>query len=123
MQDKIAINIDTSTFYSVINFLKDNDWKLIAEYRNDIYDKAIDFDLYQFKKEAEIITMVWDNWDEGAIKSSEKNLLSISNQFNLSLQFQEDHYLRNEKLIKEMGILIKHRENSFINFIRRKLNL
>jgi len=104
MQDKTAINIDTSTFYSVINFLRDNDWKLIAEYRNDIYDKAIDFDLYQFKKETEVITMVWDNWEEGTIKSTEKNLLLISKQFNLNLQFQEDHFLRNEKLIKTKNI-------------------
>ena len=47
MHDKIAINIETSVFYSIITFLKQNDWILISEYRNDIYDKAIDFDLYK----------------------------------------------------------------------------
>ena len=123
MHDKIAINIETSVFYSIITFLKQNDWILISEYRNDIYDKAIDFDLYQFKKETEAITLVWDNWEEGAIKSSEKNLLLISKKFNLKLEFQEDHFLNNEKMIKEMGELINHKENNFLNFIRRKLNL
>ncbi|MEI9958157.1 MAG: hypothetical protein WDM90_18040 [Ferruginibacter sp.] len=69
----IATNIETDIFYSIIKFLKENDWELIAEYDENIFDKGIDFDLYQFSKIDETVLLVWNNWFEGEIKATEKN--------------------------------------------------
>lgn len=46
----ITTNIETVIFYSILKFLKENGWKLTAEYDENIFDKGIDFDLYQFSK-------------------------------------------------------------------------
>lgn len=72
--DYIAIGINTDIFYSILKFLRQNKWRLDLEYDEKMFDKGIDFDLYQFSKDGEIILLVWDNWFEGEIKASKKRL-------------------------------------------------
>ncbi len=45
-----ATNIGTNQFNKIIEFLRNNEWELIAEYNDQLYDKGIDFDFYQFTK-------------------------------------------------------------------------
>lgn len=75
--DYIAIGINTDIFYSILNFLRQNKWRLDLEYDEKMFDKGIDFDLYQFSKDGEIILLVWDNWFEGEIKASKKKVRRI----------------------------------------------
>ena len=87
METKIATNIETGIFYSIIKFLKKNDWKLTVEYSDEIFDKGIDFDLYQFKRTNETILLVWDNWGEGEIKATTETLNEIAKHFKVILKF------------------------------------
>jgi hypothetical protein len=43
MEVKIATNIETGIFYSIIEFLRVNNWELIAEDDENIFDEGIDF--------------------------------------------------------------------------------
>ncbi len=51
---KIATNINTEIFYSIILYLKNNRWKVLIEYSNQLFDKGIDFDFYEMGKEIEL---------------------------------------------------------------------
>ena len=58
MELKIATDIKTETFYSIIKFLVKNGWQIFAEYDDRIFDKGIDFDFYQLNKDEEKILLV-----------------------------------------------------------------
>ena len=107
METKIATNIDTDVFYAVINFLKENSWKLTAEYDETLFDKGIDFDFYRFEKDNETVLMVWNNWFEGEIKSTSKTLDEIAGHFKLILTYGAPEYLHKPNIIGDMKGLIK----------------
>ncbi|RBQ03363.1 hypothetical protein [Pedobacter miscanthi] len=107
METKIATNIDTDVFYAVINFLKENGWKLTAEYDEKLFDKGVDFDFYRFEKDSEMVLMAWNNWFEGEIKASAKTLDEIAKHFKLILTFGAPEYLHDPDLISTMKGLIK----------------
>lgn len=107
METRIATDIETSKFYSIIKFLKKSKWKLTIEYDDRIFDKGIDFDFYEFSKGEEKILMAWSNWFEGEMKSTFKTLNELSEQFKFTLTFGEPEYLQNPKLIEEMKYLLK----------------
>lgn len=108
METKIATNIETKIFYSIIKFLEKSGWKLIFEY--DVFDKGIDFDLYQFTKNNEQILLAWDNWFEGEIKATTKTLDEIADHFRFTLKFGEPEHLQKTNIIEEMKILLKFRK-------------
>lgn len=107
METKIATNIETQTFYSILRYLNKNNWKLKIEYDDRIFDKGIDFDFYQFNKNGEIILCAWSNWFEGEIKATQEVLNLLSNHFNFQINFGESEYLENENIIEEMKNLLK----------------
>src|SRR5690606_11491441 len=111
MEVKIVTNIETYIFYSIIKFLRKNDWKLIAEYSDEIFDKGIDFDLYQFSKNNETILLVWNNWFEGEIKTTTETLDKIAEHFKIILEFGEPEYLHKPGIIDEMKSLLKFNNN------------
>ena len=106
MELNIATNIETDIFYLIVKLLKDNGWELIAEYDENIFDKGIDFDLYQFRKNSETILLAWSNWFEGEMKATTKTLTEIAEQFNINLKFEEPQYLNKPGIIDEMKGLI-----------------
>ncbi|MDR2270277.1 hypothetical protein ACLCDV_19025 [Sphingobacterium sp. Lzh-3] len=105
--DYIATGIDTSIFYSIVKFLQQNKWRLDFEYDEKMFDKGIDFDLYQFSKDGEIILLAWDNCFEGEVKASRKRLEELSADFNFELFDKGTAYLHQTDLIQNMGKLIK----------------
>ena len=107
MEVKIATSIETKTFYSIIAFLKKENWKLKIEYDDKIFDKGIDFDFYQFDKNNETIQLAWSNWFEGEIKAKTTHLNLISNHFNFQLMYGEPEYLCNPKIEEELKMLLK----------------
>ncbi|MDF2514821.1 MAG: hypothetical protein K0R59_117 [Sphingobacterium sp.] len=98
----IATGIDTEIFYSILDFLKQNRWKLDLEYDEKIFNKGIDFDLYQFSKDSDIITLAWDNWFEGEIKADKKILDELAHYFSFDLCYDESVYLHKIDLTDEM---------------------
>jgi len=107
MEFEIATSIDTDIFYSIVDFLKKNEWKLTAEYDEYMFDKGIDFDLYQFNKDGETILLAWNNWFEGEIKATPKTLQEIAEYFKISLKFGEPEYLHMPNIIDDMKRLLK----------------
>ncbi|SRR5690606_9367121 len=112
METKIATNIETDILYSIIKFLKKNDWKLTIEYSDEIFDKGIDFDLYQFERNNETILLVWDNWGEGEIKATTETLNEIAKHFKVILKFGKPEYLHKPDIIDEMKYLLKFKNSS-----------
>ncbi|UEG49531.1 hypothetical protein LK994_12895 [Ferruginibacter lapsinanis] len=106
-ESNIATNIETNIFFSIVSFLKENGWKLTAEYDENIFDKGIDFDLYQFSKNNETILLVWNNWFEGEMKATKKTLNEIETHFKIVLQFGEPEYLHKPDIINDMKDLLK----------------
>ncbi|MBZ4190649.1 hypothetical protein [Niabella beijingensis] len=110
MNIKVATNIKTEIFYSVPAFLKKNGWLLAAEYDSRLFDKGIDFDLYQFTKKEQMILMAWNNWFEGEIKAEMKTLMEIAMNFNINLSFGEPEYLSRPNIIEEMKTVLKFKK-------------
>ena len=110
METIIATNIETMLFYSTITFLKENDWILIVEYDENIFNKGIYFDFYQFSKNGETISLAWSNWFEGEIKATTKILNEISGHFGLTFKYGEPEYLQRENIIEEMKTLLKFKK-------------
>lgn len=106
METNIATNIETSLFYSIIEFLKENGWKLAAEYDEDMFDKGIDFDLYHLGKNGETVLLVWSNWFEGEIKATAEILNEIAQHFTANFNFGEPEYLNRPDFVKEMENLV-----------------
>lgn len=104
---KIATNIETDIFYSIIKFLKTAHWKLRAEYDENIFDKGIDFDFYEFCKGDEKIRLAWSNWFEGEIEGTLETLNEIAQHFKIDLRYNEPEYLHRPDLIEDMKGLIK----------------
>lgn len=111
METKIATNIITDIFYAVVEFLKENSWKLTAEYDEKLFDKGIDFDLYRFEKDNETVLMAWNNWFEGEIKATTRTLDEIAQHFQLTLTYGAPEYLHEPNIISNMTILIKIKKN------------
>lgn len=107
MEVKIATSIETKTFYSIIAFLKKENWKLKIEYDDKIFDKGIDFDFYQFDNNNETIQLAWSNWFEGEIKAKTTHLNLISTHFNFQLMYGEPEYLCHPKIEEELKKLLK----------------
>ncbi|MNJ92208.1 hypothetical protein D3C87_98720 [compost metagenome] len=105
--DYVATGINTDIFYSILKFLWQNKWRLDLEYDEKMFDKGIDFDLYQFSKDGEIILLVWDNWFEGEIKASKKRLEELSGHFSFEIFDNGTEYLHQPDLIQSMSKLIK----------------
>ncbi|MCI5058120.1 MAG: hypothetical protein MRY83_18545 [Flavobacteriales bacterium] len=64
--------IKTELWNDIIKCLRSKNWTL--EYEYDNFDKGIDSDFYIFRKDEDEILIGWDNWFEGEVKCSERNL-------------------------------------------------
>ena len=107
MNFEIVTDIDTDLFYRMIKELRKNNWFLSAEYDPEIFDKAIDFDFYILEKNGKQIFFIWDNWNEGEIKSDPETLKILSVQFGFSLSKGNNSHFEDELSIKKLNPLIK----------------
>ena len=46
METRIATNIETEFFYSIIKYLTKANWKITIEYSSELFDKGIDWSQY-----------------------------------------------------------------------------
>jgi hypothetical protein len=110
LEIKITTNVETSIFYSIIKFLKKNNWDLTAEYDENIFDKGIDFDFYELCKGDEKIRLAWNNWLEGEIQGTTVTLNEIAQHFKIDLKYNEPQYLHRPNLIDSMKNLISFKK-------------
>lgn len=107
---KIATNIETGVFYAIVGFLKENGWKLTIEYDDRLFDKGIDFDLYQFTKNNEQILLAWNNWFEGEIKAAPETLNEIATHFGFALNSGAPEYVQQPDIIEAMKSVLKFKK-------------
>jgi hypothetical protein len=62
---KVASDIKTELWNTVIADLQQEGWKITSKY--DGFDAGIDYDALTLKKDELKIDFVWDNWSEGEI--------------------------------------------------------
>lgn len=104
----IATDIPTEIFYKMVDFLKANNWTLIAEYSPEIFDKAIDFDLYQFEKENKTIQMAWDIWFQGEIKATSSVFETLSSHLKYEFKYGTATHFHEDIFQKKSALLIKY---------------
>mgnify|MGYP000182787792 CR=1 FL=1 len=76
-------NIETSLGNEITEDLKNEGWKLKDQYSEMMFDKAIDYDYYIFKKDKDRIKFEWDNWFEWKVLGEEKVILKIKEKYKL----------------------------------------
>jgi hypothetical protein len=106
METKTATEIETELFYSIIKYLKKNNWKITIEYSNEIIGKGIDFDLYQLENNGETILLAWTNWFDGELKAKPNIIQTIEKHFGVSFKFGNPEQLDSENIIDEMKELL-----------------
>jgi hypothetical protein len=106
METRIATGIDTELFYSIIKYLTKNGWRVSVEYSTKMFDKGIDFDLYQLDQSGETILFAWTNWFEGELKTSINLIDNLEQQFNTEFKFGEAEHLNKENILEEMKELL-----------------
>lgn len=106
METRIATDIETELFYSIVKYLIKNGWRVSLEYSTKLFDKGIDFDLYQLDKNGETILFLWNNWSEGELKSSSTHIDNIEQQFSIKFKFGEPEYLNKENIVEELKELL-----------------
>jgi len=107
LKESIATDIETKVFYSIVKHLKNDCWRLEAEYNE--FDKAIDFDLYFFTKEHETCILGWTNWFEGEIKASDKTFAEIGKALGINFKFGNPNNIEDADFLDRMKILIKQK--------------
>ena len=103
MSTRIATGVGTENWYSLVEYLKNDGWKLTAEYNQ--FDKGIDFDLYEFKKGNKKILMAWDNWFEGEIKCEMELVKDLELRSNSKFKFGTPEHLSVNILEKLKNLL------------------
>ncbi|MFT5859590.1 MAG: hypothetical protein ACI865_001693 [Flavobacteriaceae bacterium] len=105
MEKLIATNIETKDWYSIIESLKKDGWKVTTEYNQ--FDKGIDFDLYELAMNGEKTVFAWDNWFEGEIKCTEQRMQNLESTFGIKFQFGEPEHLSLNLIDKMKSLLTK----------------
>lgn len=106
METKTATEIETELFYSIIKHLTKTNWKITIEYSSELFDKGIDFDLYQLEKDGETILLAWTNWFEGELKATTDIIATIEKHFGANFKFGSPEQLDTENIIDEMKELL-----------------
>jgi hypothetical protein len=76
---KITIeDIETELGNSLLKYLVANNWKVVNEYSDMMFDKGIDYDSYTLKSDTYKIEMDWDNWFEWKVTGTEESIEIIT---------------------------------------------
>lgn len=106
MDNKTATAIPTDIFNKIVSYLLEEGWRITKEYSPEVFDKGIDFDFYELKKDNEVIQMAWENWLEGELLASLPVLDWLSQKMDYSFQFGASEHFENGKFKQENSPLI-----------------
>lgn len=107
----IATNIKTDKWNEIIQILKKEGWK--TTYKYDNFDAGIDFDFIRLERKGEKILLAWDNWFEGEIKCTSKQLEELENQIEYELKLGKPENLKQAIILMYDRPRIKNLLNIF----------
>lgn len=82
--DPISLEmIDTEVGNRILDSLKAEGWKQVAQYSPLAFDKGIDYDSYRLRRGPDELNLEWDNWLEWKISGPREIMTEIARRFAL----------------------------------------
>ncbi|SHL36235.1 hypothetical protein [Phytopseudomonas punonensis] len=75
--------IDTEVGNRILESLKANGWRQVAQYSPMAFDKGIDYDSYTLRNGREELQMEWNNWFEWKLSGPSEIVAEIARRFAL----------------------------------------
>lgn len=75
--------IDTEVGNRILESLKANGWRQVAQYSPLAFDKGIDYDSYRLRRGLEELRLEWDNWFEWKLSGPRERIEEIAERFLL----------------------------------------
>lgn len=75
--------IDTEVGNRILESLKANGWRQVAQYSPLAFDKGIDYDSYRLRRGLEELRLEWDNWFEWKLSGPRERIEEIAERFSL----------------------------------------
>lgn len=76
-------NIDTEVGNRILESLKADGWRQVAQYSPLAFDKGIDYDSYRLRRGLEELRLEWDNWVEWTLSGPCDRIEEIAERFAL----------------------------------------
>ena len=76
-------NIDTEVGNRILDSLKADGWRQVAQYSPMAFDKGIDYDSYRLRRGLEELRLEWDNWFEWKLSGPSELVEEIAERFSL----------------------------------------
>lgn len=90
MADPVSLEmIDTEVGNRILDSLKAEGWKQVAQYSPLAFDKGIDYDSYRLRRGPVELRLEWDNWQEWTISGPRTTLGELARRFSLKSEFDE----------------------------------
>ena len=77
-------SIKTDAGNQILDQLKREGWRVVAEYSRLAFDKGIDFDSFTLAKDDQRLQFEWTNWLEWEVTGSEPALNDLISRFDLA---------------------------------------
>ncbi|WP_083640022.1 hypothetical protein [Pseudomonas sp. PA15(2017)] len=76
-------NIDTQVGNRLLETLKAEGWRQVAQYSPLAFDKGIDYDSYRLRRGLDELRLEWDNWFEWKLSGPKELVEAIGERFSL----------------------------------------
>jgi hypothetical protein len=80
------VDLDTEKGSEIMDALKADGWKKVAEYNPLAFDKGIDFDSYTLIKSSASLVFEWTNWFEWEVTGSREAVESLASTYGLKIE-------------------------------------
>lgn len=75
--------IDTEVGNRILDCLKAEGWRQVAQYSPLAFDKGIDYDSYRLRRGLDELRLEWDNWLEWKLSGPSALIEAIARRFSL----------------------------------------
>ena len=89
---KIATDIETEVWASIIKALRNDGWIVTAKYWG--FDAGIDYDYWCLRRGLKKIEFGWSNWTEGEIKTTNEIFKQLEHRFKIKCEYGEPSNLK-----------------------------
>lgn len=76
-------NIETEVGNRILDSLKAEGWRQVAQYSPMAFDKSIDYDSYRLRRGLDELRLEWDNWFEWTLSGPSRLVDDIAERFSL----------------------------------------
>ncbi len=77
--------IDTDLGNRLLDELKADGWKVVAQYSPLAFDKGIDYDSYKLRRGRSELELEWDNWFEWKVSGPHQVIEELARRFSLPI--------------------------------------